>query len=159
VPGLRSDEDILRAFDGLETLPGSKKPRRADTPEAEKRRAKAFGESNGWDSNPIIKTLHGEETEVFTVGALAHALEKKIVTIRLWENKGYIPTAPFRLRAKSLNGNKVAGNRVYTRELIEIAIQEFASRDLLGAARVEWSRHDDLTEAITRRWRDAVNRG
>jgi hypothetical protein len=158
VVGIRSDEDILRAFEGLEKLPGSKKARRADTPVAEKRRAKAFGESNGWDSNPIIKTLHGEETEVFTVSALAHALEKKIVTIRLWESKGYIPAAPYRLRSKSLNGTKVAGNRVYTRELVEIAIEEFASRDLLGTARVEWSRHGDLTEAITRRWRAAVSR-
>lgn len=159
MPGLRSDEESLRAFEGLEKLPGSKKSRREDTPTAQKRRSKAFGESNGWDANPIIKTLHGEETEVFTVSALALALEKKVVTIRLWENKGYIPTAPYRLRSKSLNGKKVAGNRVYTRELVEIAIEEFASRDLLGTARVEWSRLEDLTAAITRRWKAAIDRG
>ena len=158
MPGLRSDEDILRAFEGLEKLPGSKKARRPDNSVAEQRRARAFGETNGWDANPIIKTLKGVDTEVFTVSALAHALDKKIVTIRLWENKGYIPAAPYRLRSKSLNGTKVAGNRVYTRDLIEIAIEEFASRDLLGTARVEWSRLGDLTEAITRRWRDAVSR-
>lgn len=159
MPGLRSDEDILRAFDGMEKLPGSKKSRRPDTPVAEKRRSKAFGESNGWDANPIVKSLHGEETEVFTISALAHALEKKIVTIRLWEKKGYIPGAPYRLRAKVLDGKKVSGNRVYTRDLIEIAIEEFELRGLLGAARLEWSQHGDLTESIVRRWRSAVNRG
>lgn len=115
-----------------------------------------MGESNGWDANPVTKILKGVETELFTVGALAQALEKKIVTIRLWERKGYIPLAPFRLRSKELNGKKVNGNRVYTRELIEIAIQEFDARGLLGSARVEWNQHGSLTEALVRRWKAAV---
>ena len=116
-----------------------------------------MGESNGWDEAPIKKVFKGEERELFTVGALAQALEKKIVTIRLWERKGYIPIAPFRLRSKQLNGEKVNGNRVYTRELVEIAIEEFARRGLLGSARVEWSRHSDLTDALVRRWKVAID--
>lgn len=154
--GLRSDEEILRAFEGLDRVPGSKQKRRESTPVADKRRKQAFGESNGWDENPIIKSLKGVETEVFTVSALALALDKKIVTIRLWEKKGYIPGAPYRLRSKSLNGKKVMGNRVYTRELIEIAIEEFSKRNLLGAARVEWSKLEDLTEALVVRWKEAL---
>jgi hypothetical protein len=96
------------------------------------------------------------ETELFTIGALAQALEKQIVTIRLWEQKGYIPMAPYRLRSKQLNGQKVNGNRVYTRELIDIAIEEFATRGLIGSARVEWKLLGNLTEVVTYRWRDAV---
>lgn len=156
MPGLRSEEEILRAFEGLDKAPGSKKARRAPTELAEKRRARAMGDSNGWDANPIIKMLGGEETEVFTIGALAIALEKKIVTIRLWEKKGYIPIAPYRLRSKILDGKKVNGNRVYTRALIEIAIEEFAARGLLGSARVEWSQHEDLTQTLVRRWKQAT---
>jgi hypothetical protein len=158
VPGLRSDEDILRAFEGLDKVPGSKKPRRDTTTASEKRRAKILGESNGWDANPIIKTLQGQETEVFTISALAEALEKKVVTIRLWEKKGYIPIAPYRLRSKTINGKKVNGNRVYTRLLIEIAIEEFSKRGLLGSARVEWNQLSDLTDTLVRRWREAINR-
>lgn len=157
MPGLRGDDDILKAFEGLDRVPGSKQKRRELTPAAEKRRAKILGESNGWDASPIIKTLQGVETEVFTISALAEALEKKIVTIRLWEKKGYIPNAPYRLRSKSLNGQKVSGNRVYTRALIEIAIEEFQRRGLLGSARVEWSQHGDLTDTLVRRWRDTVS--
>lgn len=153
---MRSEEDILKAFEGLDTVPGSRKPRRPDSPVAQKKRAQAFGESNGWDENPLIKTLNGVETELFTVGALAQALEKQIVTIRLWERKGYIPVAPYRLRSKQLNGQKVNGNRVYTRELIEITIEEFAARGLLGSARVEWKLLGDLTEALVVRWKTAV---
>lgn len=157
MPGLRSDDEILKAFEGLDRVPGSKQLRRLSTPEADKRRKQARGESNGWDENPIIKTLHGVETEVFTIGSLAQALEKEIVTIRLWEKKGFIPIAPYRLRSKMLNGKKVNGNRVYTRELIEISIEEFATRGLLGSARVEWKKHEDLTEALVRRWKESVS--
>lgn len=155
--GMRGDDDILRAFEGLDYAPGSKNKRRETTPVADKRRKKILGQSNGWDENPIIKTLKGEQVEVFTIGALAEALEKQIVTIRLWEKKGYIPIAPYRLRSKSLNGQKVNGNRVYTRELIEITIEEFAKRGLLGTARVEWKHNSDLTEVLVRRWKDAIN--
>jgi len=158
MPGMRSEEEILRAFEGLETAPGSRKPRRSDTPVAQKKRAQAFGESNGWDENPIIKTFNGKEVELFTLGALAQALEKKVVTIRLWEKNGYIPIAPYRLRSKSLNGKKVNGNRVYTRELIEIVVEEFAKRGLLGSARVEWKQHSDLTDAIVARWKAAMGK-
>lgn len=156
MPGMRSEEEVLKAFEGLDRVPGSKQSRRESSPVADKRRKQALGESNGWDANPIIKTLQGVETEVFTIGALAHALDKKIVTIRLWEKKGYIPIAPYRLRSKSLNGQKVNGNRVYTRRLIEIAIEEFARRGLLGSARVEWSQLEDLTEALVLRWKAAT---
>lgn len=155
--GLRGDDEILKAFEGLDRAPGSKQKRRETTAVADKRRKKILGQSNGWDENPIVKTLKGVETEVFTIGALSEALEKQIVTIRLWEKKGYIPIAPYRLRSKSLNGKKVNGNRVYTRELIEITIEEFAKRGLLGTARVEWKQHSDLTEVLVRRWKDALN--
>lgn len=155
--GMRSEEEILKAFEGLDTAPGSRQPRRADTPVAQKKRQQAFGESNGWDENPIIKTLNGVETELFTVSALALALEKKIVTIRLWEKNGYIPIAPYRLRSKTLNGQKVNGNRVYTRELIEITIEEFAKRGLLGSARVEWKLLQDLTDTLIYRWKNSVD--
>jgi len=148
---MRSDEEIEAAFADLEYLPGSKRKRRELDPKVSRRKS---GESNGWDENPIIKMLGGKETEVFTIGALAHALEKTIVTIRMWERKGYIPRAPYRLRSKTLKGQKTGGNRVYTRSLIESAIEEFSKRGLLGSARIEWNEHDDLTEALVERWKE-----
>jgi hypothetical protein len=149
--GLRSDDEIEKAFADLEYLPGSKRKRKEPDPKVSRRKA---GDSNGWDANPITKTLGGKETEVFTIGALALALEKTIVTIRLWERKGYIPRAPYRLRSKTLKGEKTGGNRVYTRALIESAIEEFNRRGLLGSARVEWNHHEELTDALVKRWKD-----
>jgi hypothetical protein len=152
--GLRGNDEIEAAFADLEYIPGSKRKRRDLDPKVSRRKS---GESNGWDSNPIIKTLGGQETEVFTIGALAQALEKTIVTIRLWERKGYIPRAPYRLRSKTLKGQKTGGNRVYTRALIESAIEEFNRRGLLGSARVEWNQYNDLTESLVKRWKEVTN--
>jgi hypothetical protein len=152
--GLRGQDEIEAAFADLEYVPGSKKKRRDLDPKVSRRKS---GESNGWDANPVIKTLGGVETEVFTIGALALALEKTIVTIRLWERKGYIPRAPYRLRSKTLKGEKTGGNRVYTRALIESSIDEFNRRGLLGSARVEWSQHEDLTEALVKRWKEITS--
>jgi hypothetical protein len=132
--GLRGQDEIEKAFADLEYIPGSKKKRRELDPKVSRRKS---GETNGWDENPIIKTLGGKETEVYTIGALAQALEKTIVTVRLWERKGYIPRAPYRLRSKTLKGQKTGGNRVYTRALIESAVEEFSKRNLIGTARVE----------------------
>jgi len=151
--GLRGDDEILAAFSDLEYVPGSKQKRRSESATPKKRRVV---EEDAWDANPILKTLGGKEVEVFTIGAMAKALEKSIISIRSWEKKGYIPRAPYRLRSKTLNGQKVSGNRVYTRKLIEIAVEEFSKRGLLGTARVEWSLHTDLTHAIVSRWKDSV---
>jgi hypothetical protein len=152
--GLRGDDEIEAAFADLEYVPGSKQKRRESDPKISRRK---IGESNGWDANPIVKTLGGKETEVFTIGALALALEKTIVTVRLWERKGYIPRAPYRLRSKTLGGKKTGGNRVYTRALIESAIEEFNRRGLLGSARVEWNQHEDLTDALVKRWKEIIS--
>jgi len=152
--GLRGQDEIEAAFADLEYVPGSKKKRRDLDPKVSRRKS---GESNGWDANPVIKTLGGVETEVFTIGALALALEKTIVTIRLWERKGYIPRAPYRLRSKTLKGEKTGGNRVYTRALIESSIEEFNRRGLLGSARVEWSQHEDLTDVLVKRWKEITS--
>ena len=127
------------------------KKRREPDPKVSRRQS---GESNGWDANPIIKTLGGQDVEVFTISAFALALEKTIVTIRLWERKGYIPRAPYRLRSKTVKGQKTGGNRVYTRALIESAVEEFSQRGLLGTARVEWNQLEDLTEALVKRWKE-----
>jgi hypothetical protein len=152
--GLRGDDEILKAFADLEYLPGSKKKRKEPDPKVSQRKNV---EEGAWDANPIIKTLGGKETEVFTISALALALEKTIVTVRLWERKGYIPRAPYRLRSKTLGGKKTGGNRVYTRALIEATVDEFTRRGLLGSARVEWTQHDDLTDALVKRWQDITN--
>jgi hypothetical protein len=137
------DDTIAQIFDDLR-YPGSKQLRRP---------APVRDEVPTWDSKPIKKMYRGAETEFFLPIALATALGKSPITIRLWERKGYIPTAPFRLPGYTdPKGTFHLGKRVYTRPLIEAAIDEFGKRELLGTSRVEWKNHSDLTIALTERW-------
>lgn len=144
-------DEVDALFEDL-YYPGSKRKRRpAPEPVADEDR---------WDANPIVKVRsNGERTEFFLPGALAQALGRSTVTIRTWERHGYIPAAPFRLPGYTdARGKKHPGKRVYTRPLIEIAVEEFAARDLLGAKRVEWKLHDDLTIALIERWNTALEK-
>lgn len=138
--------DIDTMFSDLDKFyPGSKRERRPAP-------LTAVAEES-WDASPIMKMHNGEMTEFFLPGALAKALGKSTVTIRLWERRGHIPQAPYRLPGYTdAKGVKHPGKRVYTRELIQSAIDEFAARDLLGAARVEWKKQTDLTIALVERW-------
>lgn len=137
---------IDEAFADLDDFyPGSRRRRR----EA----AAAAAEERRWDARPIVKMHKGEPTEFFLLGALAQALGKSPVTIRLWERRAHIPKSPYRLPdATTASGKRIAGKRVFTRGLIDAAVEEFASRGLLGAARVEWKHHRDLTIALVERW-------
>lgn len=143
---------VEEMFDDLR-YPGSKRLRRPATEPADLH-------DDRWDAHPLVKSRkNGETTEFFFPSALAKALGRTSGTIRTWERAGYIPAAPFRLPGYTdARGKKHPGKRVYTRELIEIAVEEFASRDLLGANRVEWKSHDDLTIALIERWNNAIEK-
>lgn len=144
--------DIESEFADLDNYyPGSRRKRREES-------AVTTTKVETWDSRPTVKTYNGVETEFFMPGALANALGKSVVTIRLWERKAYIPKAPFRLPGHTKAGKEIPGKRVYTRPLIEIAIEEFGKRGLLGTARVEWKEHRDLTIALLERWNASINR-
>lgn len=56
----------------------------------------------GEDGNTSVK-------KVVTVGALATAIGKSVQSIRLWEQKGWIPTAPYRSKK---------GDRLYTLDTV-----------------------------------------
>lgn len=77
-------------------------------------------EDEPWDADPHmqkwLRLAPGEPAvEMFLMGALALALNRKPVTLRLWERKGYLPTARYRTPS---NGAP-AGKRLYTRAQVE----------------------------------------
>jgi len=151
---MASDIDAL--FDGLDQYyPGSKTKRKAiETPVKQK----PVHMEGSWDSRPFIKLINGRERETFTLGALAAALERPVVTVRLWIRKGYIPQAPYRLPSKTLDDGRVQkGRRLYTRALIEATVSAFVERGLLGSVRVEWSEHRDLTIELLETWTRIYN--
>jgi hypothetical protein len=141
--------DIDEVFADL--YPGSKQRRRSvERPRTEVEPA--------WDATPTIKVFNGKPTEFFNLGALAKALGKKPVSIRLWERRGYLPAAPYRLPGfTDSQGTEIPGRRLYSRALIDVVVDEFTKRDLLGKRRVEWKHHSDLTITIAERWKKILN--
>lgn len=115
-----SEDPVVEKFKALteEHYPGSKQKRREPAKKAEKRR-----EEERWDKNPRKLKVNGEDHEFFGIGALAKALNRKPVTIKMWETKGYIPLARFRT---AVEGGK--GHRLYTRRQIE-GLQEIAREE------------------------------
>ena len=141
-------------FGGLDDYyPGSKRKRRAIDPiVADKKKKKA--EEGSWDANPQVKTLpNGKTIELFSAGSLCQALGRPIVTLRLWERKGYIPRAPYRLRSMIVDGVKKPGWRMYSRAMIESTIKSFESRKLIDAPRIDWNRHPDLSFELMESWK------
>ena len=140
-------DDMFSEFN--EYYPGSKRKRRA-VEETAKREV----EIKSWDSRPYFKTMpNGEDMEMFTLGALADALGRPIITVRHWTKKGYLPQAPYRLPAKpDKNGDTHQGRRLYSRSMIESAVEVFDKAGLLDEIRVEWSYHQQVSNDIAESW-------
>jgi len=143
-------DDIDKMFEDLDVYyPGSKRKRKekvVKAPEVEPDAA--------WDIKPIKKTLpNGKEVEMFTIGALAAALGRPVITIRTWIKEGHLPASPYRLPAKkNKNGEDHQGLRLYSRAMVEKVIELFHSAGLLHIKRVEWSVHRQLSNEIAEAW-------
>lgn len=145
-----SDDVIDSMFGNLgKTYPGSKQVRKSLAHPAKKKKE----DIDSWEENSQVKKLpSGKEVELFSAGALALALGRPLVTVRLWERKGYIPRAPYRLKSIIVDGKKKPGWRMYSRDMILSVINSFQSRGLLEAPRIDWNRHPDLSVEILENW-------
>lgn len=131
--------------------PGSKKKRRPLNPQAKKPKVK---EEGAWDSKPQVKTLPNKNVvELFSAGDFSLALGRPLVTIRLWERKGYIPRAPYRLKSPVVDGVKKPGWRMYSRAIVEATVAAFEARGLIEAPRIDWNRHTDLSLELVETWK------
>ena len=91
--------------------------------------------------------------ELFSAGAFALALGRPLVTVRLWERKGYIPRAPYRLKSMLVDGVKKPGWRMYSRTMIVATLEAFEARGLIEAPRIDWNRHNDLSIELMETWK------
>jgi hypothetical protein len=140
-------EDFMEEFAALdEFYPGSKRKRR-DVPPPE------VVPDFLWDSRPYKKNLNGVEIQLFTIGALAGALGRPVITIRKWMREGNIPQSPYRLPTKKdKNGEDHKGRRLYTRSMIEAAIDIFTRNGLMEKSRIEWEQHRLVRTELDEAW-------
>lgn len=145
--------DPLEAFSDLR-YPGGIAPRRnvemAEKPEAV---------DTEWDAKPKIIKRKGVDTEFFTIGDVAKAMGRKQVTIRSWEDKGWLPKTWLRTakpKRATLEGKKHVGRRLYTREQVEVII---AAANKTGVLSTSVSDPDwkQFTKLVSEGWREIYN--
>ena len=146
------EDQVDKFFGGLDDFyPGSKKKRRPVDPNAKPKKTK---EEGSWDANPQVKKLpNGNVVELYSAGSLCQALGRPIVTLRLWERKGYIPRAPYRLKSIIVDGVKKPGWRMYSKAMIESTVRIFNSRGLLESPRIDWNRYPDMSIELAESWK------
>lgn len=143
-----NEDYIENSFADLDPFyPGSKRKRR-EPPKPE-----VIPDLN-WDAKPYKKTLpNGNDIEMFTIGALANALGRPLITVRAWIKEGYLPASPYRLPTKkNVNGEDHLGRRLYSRPMIESAVELFGKYGLLHTKRIEWSNYQQLSVDIAEAW-------
>jgi len=145
------NDEVDKLFKDLDDYyPGSKRKRRKPDPNVKPRKVST---PNAWNVDPQVKALpNGKVIELFSAGAMAIALGRPLVTLRLWERKGYIPRAPYRLKSMIVKGVKKPGWRMYSKAIVEATIESFQSRGLLEAPRIDWNRHPDLSIELMEKW-------
>lgn len=145
------DEDFIeKSFADLDDFyPGSKRKRKP----VEVKPPEVVPDSS-WDSKPYKKTLpNGRDLEMFTIGALAAAVGRPVITIRAWLKEGYLPASPYRLPTKkNINGEDHAGRRLYSRAMVETLVEIFSRNGLMDTKRIEWSMHRQLPHEIAEAW-------
>lgn len=144
-----TDDFIDQTFSDL-YYPGSKRKRRETKVDEEK--------NTTWDSRPRPTTLpNGKDIDLFTIGALAEALGRPVITLKLWMDEGHLPTSPYRLPTKlDKNGKERAGRRLYSRSMIESAIAIFTKFGVLHVKRIDWVKYRKVTEQIAEAWEKSL---
>ncbi len=115
--------DPLDLLGDLPNFPGKTPPKnRRDSP-------KPFIEDKYNGAHSQVYKINGEEVRMFTIGALARALNRQPITIRSWENKGWIPKANFRKQAPRNRVNilisdiATKGDRLYSVSQVDFLIE------------------------------------
>lgn len=102
------------------TYPGSKQTRRAVAKQEP---------ASEWDAHkPVVLHVKGQPVEFYTVGVLAHFLDRKPPAMRKWEKLGYLPQSSYVTPGRNHHGQK----RLYTRQLIEGLVEIAREEGVLG---------------------------
>lgn len=129
--------DPLTLLGELPYWPGKTPPKNSGTP----KRKEVVQELNG--AKGTVYKINGEQVEMFTIGELAKAIERKPVTIRMWEAQGWIPKANYRTpqpRGQQIPDKATKGRRLYTRQQVVFLAEAVTMFNLSNKNSPDWTR-------------------
>ena len=86
-------------------------------------------------------TVNGELREFYSIGELARLLNRKAVTIRMWERNGWIPHANYRTpppKGEQIPGVVPKGRRLYSPEQVKFLFQAVEAFRLDDQGHADW---------------------
>lgn len=134
-------------FNDLPDWPGNTPPKNR---QGVKRAPQATDRFNGARSK--VYRIKGVDREFFTVGELARALQRKPVTVRSWENRGWIPRVKYRTPAPAgtqIPGKPTKGRRLYSLEQVEFLVEAVDKYRINDPKKADW---DGFREHIRVNW-------
>jgi hypothetical protein len=139
--------------DAIPFYPGSKQRRDTRQTPADTRQPwqKAFD-----GLTPRTYQVRGQDTEFFTIGQLAFALERKPVTLRKWEADGVLPKATF--LAPNPKKDHRAKRRLYSRAQAEGIVRIAAEEGLIDEARRVLVSQTHFTERVTDLFKELMSK-
>jgi len=143
-----TEENIEKFFSDIDIYyPGSKRKRKEPKPKKEV-------QILDWDTKPRKTILpNGSQVDMFLIGSLCKALNRPLVTIRSWIKEGYLPQSPYRLPSTTTkSGEEYRGRRLYSRRMIEAAVEIFNQNRLFEEKRINWSQHQQVTKSLVDSW-------
>lgn len=129
--------DPLDLLGDLPDWPGNTPPK--NRPGSKKRVSDIEDRFNG--ARAKVFTVKGEERMFFTVGELGKVLNRKAVTIRMWESRGWIPKANYRTptpRGNQIPGKPSKGSRLYSLEQVEFLMDALQRFNLDDPVQANW---------------------
>lgn len=128
--------DPLDFFNSLPDFPGKTPPRNR---KASTKVRVAEEELNG--ARAKVYRIGGVDREFYTVGELAKALNRKAVTVRMWEQHGWIPKVKYRTTPPAgtqLPGKPSKGRRLYSRGQVELLVEAVDRYHLNDPKKADW---------------------
>lgn len=99
-----------------------------------------------------VYRINGVDREFFTIGEVARALGKQPVTLRMWENRGWLPRVKYRTpapAAQQLPGKPSKGRRLYSREQVEFLLEASQRFQIDNSKSSDW---DGFRQYIRANW-------
>lgn len=127
-----------------EFFPGSKTRIPSTPTQAQEMTTTSSTKEDSWDSRVKTYNMQGIPTEFFEVGSLAKALNRQVVTVRLWERNGTIPKSMYR---------SPQNNRLYTRAQIE-GMRNIAQQEGLLDTRTKSFAASNFTPRVIQLYKD-----
>lgn len=131
--------DVLDLFGELPDYPGKRKPKNREEKQVAGRESIPVDPFFNVPKKTVV--IKNQETDLYTVGAVAQIIGRKQQTLRKWEEKGWIPAPTYRSvkssGSPSVNGSG-KGYRLYTRAQVEVLLTALEENGLLGDRNPSW---------------------